>query len=193
MRAAKGDRVVIKPHGLGEPERDAEILEVLGADGRPPYRIRWGDDGREMLFFPGADAVVQHFPANGNAARTELGRHNGEVLMPSTDTLLPCAVIAARLRAPYKDLAGVERVELWRKHTEAADVLWLAPGAVIPPHRHGFATHHVWVAQGVAVVDGHVLQAGSYYHVPAGRNYGVVASEESGCVLFCVYRQAVDV
>lgn len=58
---APGDRLVIKGHHLGQPDRDAEILEVLGEHGGPPYRVRWADSGRETLLFPGADAVVEHY------------------------------------------------------------------------------------------------------------------------------------
>ncbi len=61
MQAATGDRLIIKSHGRGEPERDGEILAVRGEDGRPPYVVRWEDNGHETLFFPGPDAVIQHF------------------------------------------------------------------------------------------------------------------------------------
>jgi hypothetical protein len=60
MEASVGDRIIVKGHRLGEPERDAEVLEVRGHDGEPPYVVRW-DDGHEGLYFPGSDAVVQHF------------------------------------------------------------------------------------------------------------------------------------
>ena len=65
MHAAVGDRLVIKGHHVGEPDRDAEILEVHGQDGTPPYVVRWSEDGHEGLFFPGSDAVVEHFPHRG--------------------------------------------------------------------------------------------------------------------------------
>lgn len=61
MRANVGDRIVIKGHHTGEPDRDCEVLEVRGPEGAPPYRVRWGDTGHEALFFPGSDAAVQHF------------------------------------------------------------------------------------------------------------------------------------
>ena len=61
MRASVGDRLVIKGHVVGEPGRDAEILEVRGAGGTPPFVVRWSDSGHETLFFPGPDAEVQHF------------------------------------------------------------------------------------------------------------------------------------
>lgn len=62
LRARSGDRLLIRGHRLGEPSRDAEILEVLGADGSPPFRVRWWDTGREAVYFPGPDATVEHFP-----------------------------------------------------------------------------------------------------------------------------------
>lgn len=61
MRASPGDRIIIKGHRVGEPDRDCEVIEVRGVDGGPPYVVRWGDNGHECLFFPGTDAVVQHF------------------------------------------------------------------------------------------------------------------------------------
>lgn len=63
LHARSGDRLLIRGHRLGQPSRDAEILEVLGADGSPPFRVRWWDTGREAVFFPGPDATVEHFPA----------------------------------------------------------------------------------------------------------------------------------
>jgi hypothetical protein len=61
MQAAKGDRIIIRGHKVGEHERDCEVLEVRGEDGGPPYVVRWADSGHETLFFPGSDALVQHF------------------------------------------------------------------------------------------------------------------------------------
>jgi hypothetical protein len=58
--AEVGERLVVRAHHQGEPERDAEILEVLGPDGTPPFRVRWSDTGAESIFFPGSDAFVEH-------------------------------------------------------------------------------------------------------------------------------------
>ena len=41
--------------------REAEVLEVRGEDGGPPYLVRW-EDGYEALTFPGADAHVLPAP-----------------------------------------------------------------------------------------------------------------------------------
>lgn len=67
LRAEPGDQLVIRAHRLGEPRRDAEILEVLGDEGAPPFRVRWQDTGTESLFFPGSDALVEHLHAPGRA------------------------------------------------------------------------------------------------------------------------------
>ena len=58
MQAAIGDRIVVKGHHVGEPDRDAQVLEVQGPDGAPPYVVRWAQDGHEGLYFPGTDASV---------------------------------------------------------------------------------------------------------------------------------------
>ena len=63
MRAAIGDKIVVRGHRVGEANRDAVILAVEGPDGGPPYRVRWSDDGHEGVFFPGEDASVEHYPA----------------------------------------------------------------------------------------------------------------------------------
>ena len=61
MKATIGDRLIIKGHHIGEPDRDAEILEVRGPAGTPPYVVRWEEDGHESLFFPDSDAMIEHF------------------------------------------------------------------------------------------------------------------------------------
>ncbi|MGZ8615019.1 MAG: DUF1918 domain-containing protein [Actinomycetota bacterium] len=59
MKAVVGDLLRIKGHHIGEPDRDAEILEVHGDDGAPPFLVRW-EDGHEGLMFPESDAEVVH-------------------------------------------------------------------------------------------------------------------------------------
>ena len=59
MRAQVGDRLVIKGHRVGDPDRNAEILEVRGEDGAPPYLVRWVEDDHVSLFFPGSDAILR--------------------------------------------------------------------------------------------------------------------------------------
>lgn len=57
MRAAVGDELIATSHHVGEPARHGVITAVRGADGAPPYVVRW-DDGHEATFFPSADTTV---------------------------------------------------------------------------------------------------------------------------------------
>lgn len=60
MQGAPGERLLVRSRREGVPDRDAEILEVHGDDGKPPYLVRWSEDGHESLVFPGPDAMVVH-------------------------------------------------------------------------------------------------------------------------------------
>lgn len=59
MQAMVGDRLAVHSHAVGRRDRLGEIVDVRGADGTPPYLVRF-DDGHEALVYPGPDAVVQH-------------------------------------------------------------------------------------------------------------------------------------
>lgn len=67
MQARPGSRIVIKGNHVGMPDRDCEVVEVHGPDGGPPYLVRWGDSGKEGLFFPGPDAAVEPYHDDANA------------------------------------------------------------------------------------------------------------------------------
>ena len=69
MDAAVGDRIVVAAAMLSGPLRDGEIIEV-GSHGKPPYRVRWSDDGRETLFFPGPGAQISHHELPESEAAT---------------------------------------------------------------------------------------------------------------------------
>lgn len=70
MHAKVGDRLVIKGHRVGDPDRRAEILEVRGSGGEPPFLVRWSDDDHQSLLFPGSDAVVERRTPRRRRART---------------------------------------------------------------------------------------------------------------------------
>jgi hypothetical protein len=59
MRASVNDRLVVRSHHVGDPDREAVILEVHGEDGAPPYLVRWSD-GHESTFVPSSDTIVEH-------------------------------------------------------------------------------------------------------------------------------------
>ncbi len=57
MQAKTGDRLVIEGRTTEIGKREGEIVEVRGADGAPPYVVKWSD-GHEGLTYPGPDAHV---------------------------------------------------------------------------------------------------------------------------------------
>ncbi|MGP9021850.1 DUF1918 domain-containing protein [Streptomyces sp. BR1] len=59
MRASVGDRLLVHGRTVGQHDRSAEVIEVLGPEGTPPYRVRF-EDGHETLMSPGPDTVVRH-------------------------------------------------------------------------------------------------------------------------------------
>ncbi|WP_431781405.1 DUF1918 domain-containing protein [Streptomyces chumphonensis] len=59
MHAEKGDKLLVHGRVVGQHDRTAEIVEVLGPQGEPPYRVRF-DDGHETVMSPGPDSVVRH-------------------------------------------------------------------------------------------------------------------------------------
>ena len=58
MWAQAGDQILVRGRKVGDPERSGVIVDVRGADGAPPYVVRWDGDQREHLIFPGSDAVM---------------------------------------------------------------------------------------------------------------------------------------
>ncbi|OSC56561.1 hypothetical protein B5181_34220 [Streptomyces sp. 4F] len=48
-------------HGrvVGEHDKVAEIVEVMGKEGAPPYRVRF-EDGHEAVCSPGPDSEIRH-------------------------------------------------------------------------------------------------------------------------------------
>ena len=62
MQASVGDRLVIRGKTVESPDRSGVVTEVHGANGGPPYLVRF-DDGHESLVYPGTDTVVEHHTA----------------------------------------------------------------------------------------------------------------------------------
>ncbi|MFF2502961.1 DUF1918 domain-containing protein [Streptomyces sp. NPDC058067] len=60
MYARAGDEIVVRGTTAGVITRDGEIVGVHHPDGSPPYDVRWADDGRVSLYFPGQDAYIRH-------------------------------------------------------------------------------------------------------------------------------------
>jgi hypothetical protein len=59
MQAAIGDRLHVHSRAVGRTEQLAEVIEIHGTDGSPPYLVRY-ENGHESLVFPGPDCTVEH-------------------------------------------------------------------------------------------------------------------------------------
>ncbi len=61
--ASPGDRIIIRGRTVESPDRHGEITEVRGADGGPPYYVRF-DDGHMTLVYPGTDFIIEQAGAH---------------------------------------------------------------------------------------------------------------------------------
>jgi uncharacterized protein DUF1876/uncharacterized protein DUF1918 len=57
MRAKTGDRIILAGEVVDQPTRSGVVLEA-GADGGPPYLVRW-EDGHTSTMFPGPGALLK--------------------------------------------------------------------------------------------------------------------------------------
>ena len=64
MEATIGDKLCIHGSVVGHPDTHAEIIEVHGSGGEPPYLVRF-PHGQTRLLFPGPDALI--IPRQRNA------------------------------------------------------------------------------------------------------------------------------
>lgn len=58
MHASVGDRLHVHGRIVGQPDRVAEVVEVHGSNGTPPYLVRF-PDGHESIVSPGSDCEVE--------------------------------------------------------------------------------------------------------------------------------------
>ena len=58
MHAQVGDLLNLHGKVVGQPGERCEVLEVMGQNGAPPYRVRHAD-GHEGVLFPGPDTSVE--------------------------------------------------------------------------------------------------------------------------------------
>jgi hypothetical protein len=75
MQARSGDWLVVHSHSDGGHVRKAEIIATHG--GEPPYTVRWLDEDKESIVFPGPDAQVVSAAEMGEldeAAAARIGR-----------------------------------------------------------------------------------------------------------------------
>lgn len=52
-------QVLVTRDGPGGAAREAEVVEVLGVNAGPPFRVRWRDTGRTSLLYPDGDVWTE--------------------------------------------------------------------------------------------------------------------------------------
>ncbi|MEV0181842.1 DUF1918 domain-containing protein [Streptomyces sp. NPDC050625] len=72
MRARMCDEMVVRGTTAGVAAWDGEIVELHHRDGSASYDVRWAEDARVTLYFPGPDASIRHLtpephPASASA------------------------------------------------------------------------------------------------------------------------------
>lgn len=163
MWAGPGDRLIIRAHFLGDRQRDAEILEVLGPpEAGGPLRVRWTEDGHESVYYLGSDGWVQHLAE------------------PEPEPAAP----APEAAAPAPRTLGEARVRDWMR----TDIISCAPDARVADAAAMMAEHRVhciavrpedgskgggWTVlsdldvAGAAVAEGDVEAVGRFTGTPA--------------------------
>ena len=68
MRAQVGDWLTVMGRHQGDGDRHGEVIEIEGADGAPPYLVRWSA-GPVSTFFPASDTRVEHIRDERGAVR----------------------------------------------------------------------------------------------------------------------------
>ncbi|HYN29620.1 MAG TPA: DUF1918 domain-containing protein [Dermatophilaceae bacterium] len=71
MRAKTGDHIILAGKVVDQPTRAGEVLEARGADGGPPYVVRW-EDGHTTTMFPGPGAALRVMEAEPEGRAPEL-------------------------------------------------------------------------------------------------------------------------
>ncbi|MDF3299790.1 DUF1918 domain-containing protein [Streptomyces tropicalis] len=59
MHASVGDQLVQHGRVVGQHDQISEVVEVIGTEGNPPYRVRL-ENGHEAVISPGPDCQVRH-------------------------------------------------------------------------------------------------------------------------------------
>jgi quercetin dioxygenase-like cupin family protein len=109
-------------------------------------------------------------------------------------TIHPSPTLFAVPRARVAELAwddlpagvDVQTKVLYTTGRASAGLMRFKPGARELTHLHVEGEHHLWVIEGAIRIDGTVLEAGSYLHVPAHLAH-TVEDVGSGSLTFYVF------
>ncbi|MDA2812823.1 DUF1918 domain-containing protein [Nocardiopsis sp. RSe5-2] len=68
MRAHVGDLLVVEGRREDTGRKTGVVTEVRGAEGAPPYQVRWVDEDQDVLVYPGPDAHIEGARDDGEPA-----------------------------------------------------------------------------------------------------------------------------
>ena len=159
MKASVGDRIVIASNRLDRPLRDGRIVECRHEDGSPPYVVEWSDTGHTGLFFPGADAHVQHFggeiPARQGEAQpaqhVKTWRVEVSLFESDGDTTAHAVLVA--------EVPGIEARGSARRHPLDGDVPEIGEEVAVARALRRLSDRLLGVAShDIAVLEGHPVE-----------------------------------
>ena len=87
MRAVVGDWLRTSGRNAGQPQRACQIIEIRGADGEPPYLVRFSD-GRTSLVVPGPGAVIEHSESAHAPDQVRFGDGRTSLVVPSPGAVI---------------------------------------------------------------------------------------------------------
>jgi hypothetical protein len=99
MQAQVGDELTVKGHHQGDEDHHGEIIEVIGADGAPPYMVRWRN-GFESLFYirPRPASATAHDRVPDTRGRALFTHHpSGDGTGDAPSALAPVSAVAAEV------------------------------------------------------------------------------------------------
>jgi len=70
MHAEVGNWLLVRGRTLDAPVREGLVVGVPHPDGSPPYVVRWLDDDRSSIVFPGPDASLVVGTPHGRSRST---------------------------------------------------------------------------------------------------------------------------
>ncbi len=74
MQAQVGDELSVKGRHQGDEDSHCEIIEIIGADGAPPYLVRRPDGYESLLFYP-LHTELDHPPRSRSGHATARAAH----------------------------------------------------------------------------------------------------------------------
>ena len=99
MRARVGDRIILAAEHIDEPTKDGEILEIRGAEGAPPYVVRWSN-GHTGLIYPGPGAVLRIGATEAAPAQTAAAPPTPAAAASPASAPIPASVPVTVRRSP---------------------------------------------------------------------------------------------